>query len=149
MEHGENPKEAKMKTPHAILIGLSLFAAAIWSPSAVAQEITLLCVESHSRQLAGNSWNWRWILDKEENKLWAVQRDKSGQSEKSAEFTFIQDDPKTMNMWFHRVDKRSQLIVVAIRKDGLLQKWHMSAHSTFRDKSSQAHLFRCNQKKLW
>ena len=38
-----------MKTPHAILIGLSLLAAAIWSPSAVAQEITLQCAESHSQ----------------------------------------------------------------------------------------------------
>ena len=30
MEHGENPKEATIKTPHAILIGLSLIAAAIF-----------------------------------------------------------------------------------------------------------------------
>ena len=30
VEHGENPKEATMKTPHAILIGLSLIAAAIF-----------------------------------------------------------------------------------------------------------------------
>ena len=30
MEHGENPKEATMKTPNAILIGLSLIAAAIF-----------------------------------------------------------------------------------------------------------------------
>ena len=30
MEHGENPKEAAMKPPHAILIGLSLIAAAIF-----------------------------------------------------------------------------------------------------------------------
>ena len=31
MEHGENQKEANMKTPHEILIGLSLIAAAIFS----------------------------------------------------------------------------------------------------------------------
>ena len=62
-----------MKTPHAILIGLSLIAAAIWSPSAVAQEITLLCAKSHSRDKAGNRWSWRWVLDKQKKKLWAVQ----------------------------------------------------------------------------
>ena len=88
-----------MKTPHAILIGLSLIAAAIWSPSAVAQEITLQCAESHSRDKAGNIWkSGRWVLDKEKKKLWAVQPKKSGQGEKLAEFTFIQDDPKTKNM---------------------------------------------------
>ena len=31
MENGENQKEVEMKTPHAILIGLSLIAAAIFS----------------------------------------------------------------------------------------------------------------------
>ena len=30
VEHGENHQEATMKTPHAILIGLSLIAAAIF-----------------------------------------------------------------------------------------------------------------------
>ena len=135
-----------MKTPHAILIGLSLIAAAIWSSSAVAKEITLLCVKSHSRELAGNSWSWRWILDKEKKKLWTVK----SPGEKSAEFTFIRDDLSTLNMWFHRVDKRSQLIVVAFRNDGLLQKWAMSAHQPVQgNASSLAYLFRCNQKKLW
>ena len=67
-----------MKTPHTILIGLSLIAAAIWSPSAVAQEITLLCVESHSMKRSGKSLSWRWVLDKEKNKLWTVKSFKSG-----------------------------------------------------------------------
>ena len=30
VEHGENPKEATIKTPHAILIALSLIVAAIF-----------------------------------------------------------------------------------------------------------------------
>ena len=146
-----------MKTPHAILIGLSLIAATIWSPSAVAQEITLLCVESHSRHPAGNRKSWRWVLDKEKNKLWTVKSFKSGQGEKSAEFTLIQDDPKTKNMWFHRVDKFSNVIAVAIRNDGLLQQWGVSAHNNYRNgqltprgnATSYDSYFRCNQKNLW
>ena len=82
---------------------------------------------------------------------------KSGQGENLAEFTFIQDDPKTKKMWFHRVDKFSSVIVVAIRNDGLVQEWGMSATHNYRNRmltsndgaTSYASLFRCNQKNLW